>query len=133
MTTTTKPEGKQRGRPPVPKEQHRRKVYTLLSPGLLQRLQAAAQEAGHSLSREIEKRCDAYDGLSVLAGPHEDFVLQASSSGKAVGVLTLCLTAADKYRASLPGALHMDLRIKPKDGRRISPPDPSEPKMGDKP
>jgi hypothetical protein len=59
------------GRPRLPQEIHRRTVKVQVRPALLRRLEAAANAASHSLSREIEARCEAYEGLRVV---HEEKV-----------------------------------------------------------
>jgi hypothetical protein len=60
-----------RGRPRTPPETHRRSVNIRLPPSLLLELEATARAAGHSLSHEIEQRCQAYMGLRVV---HEEKV-----------------------------------------------------------
>ena len=55
------------GRPSIPDERHRRVVTARLLPELIDSLTAAANSAGHSVSREIEGRCQAYETLRLVA------------------------------------------------------------------
>jgi hypothetical protein len=60
------------GRPPLPQEHHRRQVTIRLSPALFAELTAAAEAAGHSLSREIEDRCQTQEAVKLLVRAGED-------------------------------------------------------------
>jgi hypothetical protein len=59
MNDLRDPRGK-RGRPRIPIGKHRRLVSARFAPPLLDRLIVAADRAGHSLSHEIERRCQHY-------------------------------------------------------------------------
>ena len=48
------------GRPAIPQEQHRRTITVRLHPRLAEDLAKAAATRQHSLSQEIEFRCQAY-------------------------------------------------------------------------
>jgi hypothetical protein len=76
----SRPANRKRGRPRTAPETHRRVVSVRLRPSLLERLEAAAAEAEHSLSREIERRCDAFETLD----PTEPIVTRLTSLEDAV-------------------------------------------------
>jgi hypothetical protein len=55
-----------RGRPPLSPELHRVTLNVRLRPYIFQRLEIAAHAAGHSLSREVEVRCEVYENAAAL-------------------------------------------------------------------
>jgi hypothetical protein len=57
-----------RGRPPLSPERHRVTLNVRLRPHLMERLEVAAHAAGHSLSREVEVRCEIYENAAAVLG-----------------------------------------------------------------
>jgi hypothetical protein len=99
MMNDASPKPRGRGRPATPPETHRRSVNIRLHPALLKRLQAAAAKAGHSLSSEIQARCQAYEGLRVVheekvAGNEEWWLLKLDRAAGDLSVVRLPSPAA---------------------------------------
>lgn len=87
-----RPTNRKRGRPRTAPETHRRVVTVRLRPSLLERLEIAAVEAEHSLSREIERRCDAFETLD----PTERIAIRLASLEEAVERLTTAIKAPSR-------------------------------------
>jgi len=66
------------GRPPLPKEMHRRTINVRLSPALLDRVTTAAAAKGHSISREVEERCEKCEVFELLLNADTDIKTMGS-------------------------------------------------------
>jgi hypothetical protein len=79
------------GRPPLPKEKHRRTINVRLDPMLLQQLTAAAAGAGHSISREIELRCQQHELLMRRLGEEAAQLLEGDGRADKAAVAYLII------------------------------------------
>ena len=93
------------GRPSIPDEKHRRVVTARLLPELIDSLTAAANSAGHSVSREIEVRCQAYETLRLVAefpvNKNEEWLGFVVKQDKATGKLDVIQLAHHAQKLSI--------------------------------
>jgi hypothetical protein len=101
----TKTSRRQRGRPRVPAGRRRENVTVRLRPALLRRMIETAEIEEHSLSQEIEYRCQMFEDLAASAqkGPVIVIAKGSVAIGQLRAVLQHRIPGLDLIFLPLPG------------------------------